>query len=215
WVSQGANAWLNPPRALSQRPDAAGRSISIGSNVDAADVNEDLLAGQSETAIAASASGRVVAAWNDATGFAFQQANRLQASNNVAFLDKDFLAWDGTSRTLAVSFTRFFISGSHSGQGEIDVARAHVPAAAQQLRSGDFRTVKVWAEEPNDENEGAYPAVAPGGDTYVAWERNVDSNLFNGDPHIYEHLAFIPPDANAPARGGHNAPVVVTQGQVN
>src|SRR6185437_15855075 len=80
WLSQGVNAWLNPPRAPSRQPNAAGRSVSIGSNVDAADVNEDLLGGQSETAIAASASGRVVAAWNDATGFAFLQGNRLQAS---------------------------------------------------------------------------------------------------------------------------------------
>jgi hypothetical protein len=318
WLSQGVNAWLNPPRAPSQGPNAAGRSVTIGSNVDAADVNEDLLGGQSETAIAASASGRVVAAWNDATGFAFLQGNRLQASltgvgysadggrsftdlvglrnpnpdqqwagdptvvsidggahfivgslflpsleacsdnkpaqltvavevltptasgvtmgkpvvvspagnvcalfngsnppNNVAVLDKDFLAWDGTTRTLAVSFTRFFISGNHSGQGEIDIARAHVPAAAEQLRSSDFRTIKVWAEEQNDENSGAYPAIAPGGDTYVAWERNIDTNLFNNDPHIYEHLALVPADANAPSQGGHNDPVVVTQGQVN
>ena len=50
WLSQGVNAWLNPPRAPSQGPNVAGRSISIGSNVDAADVNEDLLGGQSETA---------------------------------------------------------------------------------------------------------------------------------------------------------------------
>jgi hypothetical protein len=319
WVSQGANAWLNPPRAAAgQRTRVAGASVTIGSNVDAANLSEDLLDGQSETAIAASASGRVMAAWNDSTGFAFLQGNRLQASitgvgysadggrsftdlvglrnpnpdqqwsgdptvvsidggahfivgslflpsfeactdgkpaqltvavevltptasgvtmgkpvvvspagdvcaletssqppGNVAFLDKDFLAWDGTSRTLAVSFTRFFISGNHSGQGEIDLARAHVPVAAGQLSSSDFHTVMVWPEEPNDENEGAYPTVAPGGDTYVAWERNVDTNLFNGDPHVYEHLAYVPADASTPARGGKHNPVVVTRGQVN
>src|SRR5438067_2361217 len=249
WVSQGANAWLNPPRAASRQPSVAGASVAIGSNVDAADVNEDLLGGQSETAIAASGSGRVVAAWNDSTGFAFQQGNRLQASitgvgysadggrsftdlvglrnpnpdqqwsgdptvvsidggahfivgslflpslsacgdgkpahlavavevltptssgvamgkplivsnagnvcalfqnsppPNIAFLDKDFLAWDGATRTLAVSFTRFFISGNHSGQGEIDIARAHVPTVATQLSSADFHTVTVWPEE--------------------------------------------------------------------
>ena len=83
WVSQGARAWLNPPRV---DPGAAGRiapkasSLSFGSNVDAASTVEDLLAGQSETAIDATTSGRVMVAWNDATGFAFLQGNRLQAS---------------------------------------------------------------------------------------------------------------------------------------
>src|SRR5205823_14928825 len=114
---------------------------------------------------------------------------------NIAFLDKDFLSWDQTSRTLVMSFTRFFLTGAHSGQGEIDIARAHVPAAAATLKKADFRTIRVWPEEQLVENEGAYTAVAPGGDTYVAWERNVDTNLFTGDPHIYEHLAVVPADA--------------------
>jgi hypothetical protein len=318
WVSQGAQAWLNPPHATGGSARASSpNSVSLGTNVDAANPQEDLLDGQSETAIAASSSGRVMVAWNDATGFAFLQGNRLQASltgvgysadgghsftdlvglrnpnpdqqwsgdptvvsidggahfivgslflpslsacgdgkpaqltvavevltptatgvamgkpivvssagnvcalfqnnppPNIAFLDKDFLSWDGSSRTLAVSFTRFFISGNHSGQGEIDIARARVPAQATQLASSDFHTIAVWPEEPNDENEGAYPAVAPGGDTYVAWERNLDTNLFNGDPHIYEHLALVPAGANAPVRGGKHNPVVITKGQVN
>ena len=47
--------------------------------------------------------------------------------------------------------------------------------------SSDFHTTLVWPEEPSAENEGAYVAVAPGGDTYVAWERNVDTNLFFGE----------------------------------
>jgi hypothetical protein len=318
WVSQGAQAWLNPPRAPADAPHMVSpKSLTIGSNVDAADPQEDLLAGQSETAIAASRSGHVMVAWNDATGFSFLQGNRLQASltgvgysadgghsftdlvglrnpnpdqqwsgdptvvsidggshfivgslflpsiaacgdgkpaqltiavevltptatgvamgkpvmvshagnvcalfgnnppPNIAFLDKDFLSWDGSSRTLVASFTRFFISGNHSGQGEIDIARAHVPAVATQLSSSDFHTVTVWPEELSDENEGAYPAVAPGGDTYVAWERNVTTNLFNGDPHVYEHLALVPAEANAPVRGGKQNPVVITKGQTN
>jgi hypothetical protein len=318
WISQGAHAWLNPPHPSSDTAGAnSPNSVSLGTNVDAADPQEDLLDGQSETAIAASRSGRVMVAWNDATGFAFLQGNRLQASltgvgysadgghsfrdlvglrnpnpdqqwsgdptvvsidggahfivgslflpslaacgdgkpaqltiavevltptaggvvmgnpvvvssagnacalfqnnppSNIAFLDKDFLSWDGSSRTLVASFTRFFISGNHTGQGEIDIARAHVPTQATQLTSSDFHTIAVWPEEPNDENEGAYPAVAPGGDTYVAWERNLDTNQFNGDPHIYEHLALIPAEANAPVRGGKRNPVVITKGQVN
>ena len=114
-----------------------------------------------------------------------------------------------------MSFTRFFESGHHTGQGEIDVARAHVPANATQLKSSDFHTTLVWPEEPNAENEGAYVAVAPGGDTYVAWERNLDTNLFFGDPHIYEHIAVVPAGANAPLNGGKNHPVVITKGQSN
>jgi hypothetical protein len=318
WVSQGAQAWLTPPRAAASGGNAGqAGSVAFGSNVDAADPQEDLAAGQSETAIDGTTSGRVLVAWNDATGFTIQPTNRLQASltgvgfsadgggsftdlvglrnpnpdqqwsgdpavvaidggshfivgslylpspaacadgkpaqltvavevvtptstgvsmgtpvvvspagnlctllgntpaPNVAFLDKDFLAWDQTSRTLVMSFTRFFISGQHSGQGAINIARAHVPVAAGQLKAADFHTILVWPEEPIVENEGAYAAVAPGGDTYVAWERNLDTNLFNGDPHIYEHLALVPAHANAPLKGGKHNPVVVTQGQVN
>ena len=320
WMSQGARAWLNPPKvgsADARRIAPRASSLSFGSNVDAASTVEDLLAGQSETAIDATTSGQVMAAWNDATGFAFLQGNRLEASltgvgystdggasytdlvglrnpnpdqqwsgdptvvsidggahfvvgslflpsldacadgmpaqltvavevltptatgvtmgkpvvtskagnacelfqrnppPNIAFLDKDFLSWDQSTRTLAMSFTRFFASGNHTGQGEIDIARAHVPANATLLTSSDFHTTLVWPEEPNAENEGAYVAVAPGGDTYVAWERNVDTNLFFGDPHIYEHVAVVPAGANAPLNGGKNNPVVITKGQTN
>jgi hypothetical protein len=317
WVSQGAHAWLNPPRASSEVGHASAASVALGTNVDAADPAEDLVAGQSETAIDATTTGRVMVAWNDATGFAFLQGDRLLASltgvgysddggqsftdlvglrnpnpdqqwsgdpavvaidngahfivgslylpsldscsdnkpaqltiavevltptatgvamgkpvvvspagnvctlfgnnpaPNVAFLDKDFLAWDQTTRTLAVSFTRFFISGAHSGQGAINLARAHVPQNPASLTSAAFHTTLVWPEERNDENEGAYVTLAPGGDAYVAWERNIDSNLFNGDPRIYEHVAVVPADANAPLVGGKQHPVVVTKGQVN
>jgi len=54
WVSQGARGWLNPPKvgvgAVGRLVPRAG-SLSFGSNVDAASTVEDLLAGQSETAI--------------------------------------------------------------------------------------------------------------------------------------------------------------------
>jgi hypothetical protein len=320
WISQGAQAWLNPPRAAdAARQAGPASSVALGTNIDAADPQEDLAAGQSETAIDGTTTGRVMVAWNDATGFVVQPTNRLPASltgvgysddggksftdlvglrnpnpdqqwsgdpsvvaidngahfivgslylpspaacndghpaqltiavevitptatgvtmgkpvvvspagnvcslfggaavtpNNIAFLDKDFLAWDQTTRTLAVSFTRFYISGRHTGTGAINLARAHVPVAAGQLGSADFRTISIWHEEPVDENEGAYATVAPGGDTYVAWERNLDSNLFDGDPHIYEHLALVPAGAGKPSVGGNSNPVVVTKGQVN
>jgi hypothetical protein len=318
-VSQGVREWLNPPKFTPGAVSHLGsNSLSFGTNVDAADPQEDLASGQSETAIDASASGRVMVAWNDISALASFQGNGLQASftgvgysadggqsftdlvglanpnpdqqwngdpavvsidggahfivgslffpslvgcsdgkpaqltvavevltptatgvtmgkpvvasksgnvcqlgankppPNIALLDKDFLAWDPSSRTLAVSFTRFFLSGNHTGSGQIDLARAHVPVNATQLKSSDFHTAVVWPEEQTAENEGAYPALAPGGNAYVAWERNWISNLFaSGDPHVYEHIAFVPADANTPAAGGKNDPVVVTKGQGN
>ncbi|MFI6071949.1 hypothetical protein ACIA5C_10210 [Actinoplanes sp. NPDC051343] len=46
-------------------------------------------------------------------------------------------------------------------------------------------------------------------------ERNVDSNLSNGDPYVYIHAAKVPAGAGAPSLGGTAAPVVVTAGQQN
>ena len=81
FVSQGARAWLNPPRAVAAaRRLGPAASVTFGTNVDAADPQEDLAEGQSETAIDATTSGRVMAAWNDSTGFVVQPTNRLLAS---------------------------------------------------------------------------------------------------------------------------------------
>jgi hypothetical protein len=148
---------------------------------------------------------------------------------DISLLDKDFLSYDPASRTLAVSYTRFFLTGIHSGLGQIEVARAHIPATPTALSAASFGTpITVWPEEqfcpagtPSSErtqcgadNQGAYPAVAPGGDIYVAWERNVDSNLgVSGDPYVYEHAARIPAGSNAVAIGGPAHPVVVSAGQ--
>jgi hypothetical protein len=321
WVSQAVRGWLNPPRAPSAGPAGLGPGAapSLGSNADAANIDEDLLAGQAETAIAAAPAGHVMVAWNDATGFAYLQGNRLPASltgvgysadggrtftdlvglrnpnpdqqwegdpsvvaidggahyivgslffpsldacftsnrpaqltaavevltpaangrvvmgnpivvsqagdvcklfqrhapPNIALLDKAFLTWDQASRTLAMSYGRFFLTGNHTGQGQIELARAHVPADPTQLGSAAFHRVVVWPEEPMDENAGAYAAIAPNGDTYVAWERNLFTDLFNGDPHVYEHLALIPAGATTPLRGGKASPIVITKGQAN
>src|SRR6478736_2332659 len=80
-LSQGVREWLNPPKFT---PAAASHfssnSLSFGSNVDAADPREDVASGQSETAIDASASGRVMVAWNDISALAFPQGNGLRAS---------------------------------------------------------------------------------------------------------------------------------------
>jgi hypothetical protein len=115
------------------------------------------------------------------------------------------------------------------GLGQIEVARAHIPATPTAPSAASFGTpITVWPEErfcpagtPSSErtqcgadNQGAYPAVAPGGDIYVAWERNVDSNLgVSGDPYVYEHAARVPAGSNAVAIGGPAHPVVVSAGQ--
>ena len=353
-LSAGAKAWLDGPQAAADsgspgpRAGASGASassasptaaaspanIAFGSNVDAANPNEDLASGQSETAVGATAGGRVLAAWNDATGFLIGDPTLIQASltgvgyssdgglhfsdlvglpnpnpqqqwfgdpavvaldathfavaslylpslqacgapqdvsqltiavtigtvssdgstvhfgdpvrvsdagnlcslfgphpdPDVAFLDKEALAYDPASRTLAVSFTRFFLGvGGQSGNGEIDIARAHLRPDPANLHPNDFATAVVWPEEPfcpvgvpssetnrcGAEDEGAYVSVASGGDAYVAWERNWFTNLFDGDPYVYIHSARLPAQASSPDLGGPSNPIVVSQGQSN
>ena len=151
-----------------------------------------------------------------------------RVGRSVSLLDKEFLAYDPASRTLAMSYTRFYLDGRHSGNGQIEVARATIPSDPRALSETDFaKPVVIWNEEPFCElpelpseatqcgsiNEGAYPAVAPNGDTYVAWERNWQSNLFGGDPFVYLHAALIPAGATAPSVGGNGAPLVFTSGQ--
>jgi hypothetical protein len=150
---------------------------------------------------------------------------------SASSIDKEFVSYDPTSRTLAISYTRFFMSGSHSGLGQIEVVRAAVPSDPASLSPADFSPkVVVWQEEawanwndpvtPADQvmavNQGAYPAVAPNGDVFVAWERNIDTNLYFGlDPYVYLHVARVPAGASAPDLGGRDDPVVFTKGQVN
>jgi len=316
-LSQGGRMWFEKPSptATSGLAAAAG-SVAFGSNVDANDPARDLAAGQSETAIAADGN-RVLAAWNDATGFLVQPStlraasltgvgfsadggktftdlvglpnneatrqwfgdptvvalgdgvhfivgslllppgqafcfspteklisklavsvatvsptNQVSFTNPIvaarganlcdfsnpdsAFLDKEFLSYDATTRTLVMSYTRFFSSFPHSGTGQIELVRAHVPADPATLLKTDFSPpVVVWPEEGEVVNQGAYPAVAPGGVAFVAWERNVDTNLFFGNPYVYLHVARVQPTGTAPDIGGPNLPRVLTTGQAN
>lgn len=137
--------------------------------------------------------------------------------SNLAFLDKEWLGYDPASRTLVMSYTRFFFGfGGQSGQGQVEITRAKVPANPSQLASRNFGApITVWPEEPRVENEGAYVSVARGGDAYVAWERNWITNLFNGNPFVYEHVALVPRGAFAPTVGGPAYPRIVTLGQAN
>ena len=327
-LSLGAKSWLLGPEPVAGRTVQAASNPSFGTNVNANDPSRDLAAGQSETAVAA-ASGRVLVAWNDATGFLFNDSTQVRASmigvgfsndggasftdllglpndnphqqwagdpsvaalgrsnfivgglyfpsfftacddggpaeltlaisvahvnksgtqvtfsspivvasaGNVcefetpdptlSLLDKPFLSYNRTSRTLAMSYTRISLGIEQFGLGQIEIARAQVPKPPGTLSSGDFETIEVWQEEPfcfdsSEENQcgavnqGSYPAVAPNGDTFVLWERNWISNLFfSGDPYVYIHGAFVPFGASAPNVGGRTDPRVVTLGQVN
>jgi hypothetical protein len=171
-------------------------------------------------------------------------ANTPDQAAGLSLLDKDWMAYDTRSRTLAVSYTRFFFPpppvcdpngctfppGGHSGLGQIEIVRATVPADPATLTAASFGGhAVVWTEEPNCAdgvvsspsrrcgalNQGAYVAVASGGDTYVGWERNVDSNIFDGDPFVYIHAARVAHGGSAPATGGPARPVVVSAGQAH
>ncbi len=138
-----------------------------------------------------------------------------------AFLDKDFMTYDPVTRTVAISYTRFtFFPGL--GTGQIEVVKAQLPNSPPFLSSADFSApIVVWPEEPNVENEGAYPALAYNSsagadDIYVAGERNWGSNQFNGDPYVYIYAAQVVAGSNPPVIiGGPGNPVVVSLNQRN
>jgi hypothetical protein len=137
---------------------------------------------------------------------------------NLAFLDKPWLGYNAASRQLAVSYTRFFLGfGHHSGNGQIELVRAHVPANPVRLsRRAWTPPVRIWPEERTVENTGAYVSVAPNGDSYVSWERNVDSNLFgSSSPYVFIHAARVRVGHNTPVVGGRGNARVVTRGQRN
>jgi hypothetical protein len=153
---------------------------------------------------------------------------RRRPPKGLSLLDKEWVGYDQASRTLVVAYIRFFMTRGHSGLGQVEMVRAHVPATPSKLSSRDFGPpVVVWKEEHNCPrrvsssetrrcgavNEGPFPVVAPGGDTYVAWERNISSNLFDGDPYVYMHAALVPAGATTPSVGGPSDPRVVTLGQ--
>ena len=129
-LSQGAQAWwFGPdlPLNTSWPPLPATSVTGSGGNVDAANPNEDLAPGQSETAIAAS-KNLVMEAWNDASGFFVFPSTDPQASlTGVGFsrnAGKSFTdlvglpntnanqKWSGDPSVVAVDNGRFFIVGS-------------------------------------------------------------------------------------------------------
>jgi len=318
-LSSGARSWFLAPRAGRGVSVPRSARVAFGSNVDAADPNEDLAAGQSETAIAAAGS-TVLTGWNDATaalvlptterrasltglglstngGRTFRDLVGLRNGNSdqqwsgdpsivavdprtfliaslylptnspdcsigqqarfqlavevltlgstgaaslglpvisadggdlcalvgpnppldLAMLDKEWLSYDTTTRTLAMSYTRFFFGfGGQSGAGQIEMVRAQLPADPRALTAANWSApITVWPEEFNTLNTGAYVSVAANGDAYLSWERNIQSNATNGNPFVYIHAARVRARDVFPAVGGSAAPRVVSLGQRN
>ncbi len=308
-LSTGASMWFLGPQGSQRSATFLPSGPSFGTNVDAANPNEDVAGGQSETAVAADGDN-IVATWNDANGFFFKDSTLPEAqatgvgisndggasftdygglhnpdpnqqwfgdpsvvtidhdhfiassfwlpSNNATdfcasritmavevitidsggtvtfgnplvavdggspcdassfFPDKDFLAYDPVSRTLAMSYTDFkYAPPTNFGNGQIELVRATVPANPTKLSRSDWSApIVVSPERGSSSNsiyqEGAYPAVAPGGDIYLAWEKNWISGLFNGDPHVYLLAAEVPSGSSTVSKH-----VVLTINQTN
>lgn len=133
--------------------------------------------------------------------------------DDLAFLDREAMAFDPETRVLAVGYSRFFVGNAgQAGTGQIEVVRAVVPEDPVLLTSADFSApIVVWSEEPTVINTGVAVAVANTGDIYVAWERNWLSNLVNGTPLVSILASRIQTcDCESPV----STPVVVTMGQM-
>lgn len=91
------------------------------------------------------------------------------------FLDKDFLTIDPVAHKLHVAYTAFRVT-TGPGTGEIDLASCDITSPMAPVCGAP--PAVVAAEDPNCENEGAYPAVhLATGDVYVAWEFNWATGL--------------------------------------
>jgi hypothetical protein len=126
FLSSGAKMWWFGPQPNGARIHNTG-VVSAYPNVDAANPNEDVAGGQSETAIAA-AGQRVMTAWNDASGFFVFPTTQPLASGTgvgfsrnggVTFHDRVGLpnnnpnqTWSGDPSVVAVDNGAFFIVGS-------------------------------------------------------------------------------------------------------
>jgi len=125
-LSMGGKMWYyGPPPGNVAFPKPTGKSAYP--NVDAASTSEDLTGGQAETAIAAAGS-KVMAAWNDGTGFFVFPSTQLQASLTGVGFSRDGGAtftdlvglpnnnpnqqWFGDPTVVAVDNGAFFIVGS-------------------------------------------------------------------------------------------------------
>ena len=87
-LSQGARMWWFGPQPTTVSPTVRAAITPAWPNVDAANPNEDVAGGQSETAIAA-AGDRVMAAWNDATAFFVSPTTNPKASGTGVGFSRD------------------------------------------------------------------------------------------------------------------------------
>jgi hypothetical protein len=134
---------------------------------------------------------------------------------DLAMLDKEWLSYDSTSRQLVMSYTKFFFGvNGQSGAGQIEMVRARLPRDPAALTSRAWSApIVIWPEDRRRINQGAYVDVAPGGDAYVAWERNVQPFSFAGDPYGYIHVARVRPGDDVPVVGGPRRPRVASLGR--
>jgi hypothetical protein len=114
-----------------------------------------------------------------------------------------------------MSYTRFFNFDRRRGRcgtGQVEVKTAHVPRNPFSLTARSWSSPIVVAPEvcsPPIVQTGSYPVVAPGGEIYVAWERNLFTNVQEGrDPFVYIKAARI-----SSATGQVTARVTVSKGQ--
>ena len=152
-----------------------------------------------------------------ADGGDFCRSNPKEDQSHIAFLNKDWLSYDPVSRTLVMSYLRdFFGDGGQSGLGQVEMVRAHLPRDPRTVTAASWsRPIVVWPEERTVENAGAYVAVAPGGDAYLSWERNIGSNQDGHNPFVFVQTARVRAGAVKPVVGGPTQPRVVTLGQRN
>src|SRR5439155_8100007 len=82
------------------------------------------------------------------------------AGTGQDFLDKDYIACDPSTGALYVAYTRFL-----SGTGQLELVRSTDGGTTW------WPPTVVEPEAPPLLNQGAMPAVGPGGEVYVAWEQ--------------------------------------------
>jgi hypothetical protein len=87
-LSTGASMWFLGPQGSQRSATFLPSGPSFGTNVDAANPNEDVAGGQSETAVAADGDN-IVATWNDANGFFFKDSTLPEAQATGVGISND------------------------------------------------------------------------------------------------------------------------------
>jgi hypothetical protein len=102
-----------------------------------------------------------------------------------SFLDKQFLTVDPVHQRLYASFTEFgfFTQPDSIELAACDISNPAVPRCRNGAGAGTGTPYLIVQPSPANgcENEGAYPGVdSRTGDVYVAFEHNIETNLFGG-----------------------------------